>query len=92
MTSAVVAGIPGWVLVAPAVAIWCLAVLDVVTDATLSADARLLWLVFMLVAAPLAPVRFLLRRRVATRPATVSSPARHRYLDAVEARELPSVG
>lgn len=83
-SEAVAGGLPNWVLVAPAVVIWALAVLDVATDRRLHADGRLLWLVFLVVAAPLAPLRFVLRRRVVERRGRAPDPARLAYIERVE--------
>jgi hypothetical protein len=92
-----VAGLPPWVLLAPAAILWLLAVLDVATDRRVGPDRKLLWFVAMFLAPPLAPVRFLVRRRVAERPVRPRHPERDAYVLAVEAaggrtRSQPEAG
>ncbi|MFZ4518613.1 MAG: hypothetical protein ACOYOP_09500 [Microthrixaceae bacterium] len=78
-------GVPAWWWALPAVAIWIAALVDVARDHAASADSRLLWGVLLVVAAPLAPLRFVLRRKVQEPRPTAVDPARAGYITRVEA-------
>ncbi len=77
--------IPEWMIVAPAVVVWIAAVVDVVRDRSVGPDTRLVWVVFLVLFAPLAPLRFLLRRKVADPVPTEIDPPREVYIDRIEA-------
>ncbi len=77
--------IPEWMIVTPAVLVWTAAVVDVVRDRSVRPDTRLLWGAFLVLFAPLAPLRFLLRRKVVDPRPTELDPAREAYIDRIEA-------
>ncbi|MFM7509504.1 MAG: hypothetical protein ACKO5A_08145 [Actinomycetota bacterium] len=77
--------IPEWMIVLPAVVVWVAAVVDVVRDRTVGPDTRLVWGIFLVLAAPLAPLRFLLRRKVTEPRPTAIDPPREAYIDRIEA-------
>jgi hypothetical protein len=76
--------LPEWIVVLPAVLVWVAAAVDVVRDRAVPADTRLLWGIFLVVLAPLAPLRFLLRRSVAEPRPTAIDPPRETYIDRIE--------
>ncbi len=76
--------LPEWMVVVPAVLVWLAAVVDVVRDRAVPADTRLLWGILLVVFAPLAPLRFLLRRKVAEPRPTAIDPPREAYIDRIE--------
>jgi len=76
---------PEWMIVLPAVVVWVAAVVDVVRDRTVGPDTRLLWGIYLVLFPPLAPVRFLLRRKVVDPRPTEIDPLREMYIDRIEA-------
>ncbi len=76
--------IPEWMIVAPAVVVWVAAMVDVVRDRSVRPDTRLLWGAFLVLFAPLAPLRFLLRRKVVEPRPTQVDPLRDAYIDRIE--------
>lgn len=76
--------IPEWMIVLPAVVVWVAAVVDVVRDRTVGPDTRLLWGIFLVLFPPLAPVRFLMRRKVTEAAPTAIDPPREAYIDRIE--------
>jgi len=76
--------IPEWMVIVPGLLVWAAAAVDVLRDRTVGGDTRLLWGMFLVLFPPLAPLRFLLRRKVSEPRPTGIDPPRAAYIERIE--------